>query len=96
MEKISKPRWTKEELELVNDMELSLQDLAILLPNRDYYSIASKRSKSGLTHKRRMWTKEEMEVLKNNYQTIISIIHHHSYSSILSKGSELGVAKKRP
>lgn len=96
MEKISKPRWTKEETELVNDLNLSLEDLVKLLPNRDYHSIASKRSKSGLTHKRRGWTPEEVELLTNHYQTIISLIHNHSYATILSKGSELGVAKKRP
>jgi hypothetical protein len=96
MATISKPRWTKEETELVNDMNLSLEDLVKLLPNRSYTNIASKRSKSGLTHKRRGWTDEELELLKNHYQTIISIIHHHPYASILSKGSELGVTKNRP
>ena len=41
-------------------------------------------------------TLKEVELLTNHYQTIISLIHNHSYATILSKGSELGVAKKRP
>ena len=90
----SKSRWTKEETELVNDLNLSLEDLVKLLPNRNYANIASKRSRLGLTHKRKDWTHEEIELLTNHYQTIISLIHNHSYAAILSKGSELGVTKK--
>lgn len=89
-------KWTREEMELINNMDLSLEDLSKLLPNRTYHNIASKRSRLGLSRQNKAWTQEEIDLLINHYQAIISLIHNHSHSTILDKGSKLGLAKKRP
>lgn len=96
--KIKKPRWTKDELDiLTNNDDLSIDELVKLVPNHTRDSIYHKRTTLGITKKYNYWTTEEIKLLRENMtatrKELITLLPNHSYDAIMMRAAKLGLKK---
>lgn len=93
--------WTFEEIKFLEDnyKTMSYSELQNILNYRTIKSIARKLGNLGFTDER-IWTKKEINYLKNNYGKISTLIIckklKKSLSSIYYKGEKLGLIIKKP
>lgn len=100
---IKHPVWTDEEIKILKDnyAKCTKEEICRLLPNRKYANIKTKAWKLGIKKESWYWTKDEVDILKNLYNSdcpIEEIMHKlgnkYSYSAVQTKAHKLGLRRR--